>query len=157
MNKNKSPERVKEKNVRTVALLVVIISTLAILFKQPIIMLILSIDFFIRSLINSKFSILAILAKKLFAEKIPFREKIILMKPKKFAASIGAILSLAAGIFGLSGQIPIMIFITGVLLLFSIFEAFFKFCAGCWMFGVLIRLNIISDDNCLECSLTPVD
>ena len=157
MNNNKSPERVQEKKVRTIALEVVIISSFAILFKQPILMLLLSLDFIIRAFINSKYSPLAIISGNSLVKLLPFRNKIILMRPKKFAASIGVILSLAAGIFGLAGQTSIMIYITLVLLSFSFLETFFKFCAGCWMFGILIHLNIISEDNCLDCSLTTVD
>ena len=157
MNNNKTPERVQERKVRAIALEVVIISTFAILFNQPILMLLLSLDFIVRAFITSKYSPLAMISRKFLSNILPFRNKIILMKPKKFAASIGVILSLAAGIFGLSGQTSIMIYITAVLLTFSFLETFFKFCAGCWMFGILIRMNIISDDNCQDCSLSSVD
>lgn len=157
MNNNNTPERVQERKVRAIALEVVVISTFAILLKQPIIMLLLSLDFVIRAFINSKYSPLASISRIFLSKILPFRNKIILLKPKKFAAAIGVILSLAAGIFGLEGQISIMIYITIVLLTFSFLEAFFKFCAGCWLFGVLIRLNIISDDNCTDCSLTTSD
>ncbi|MCK5154068.1 MAG: DUF4395 domain-containing protein [Spirochaetales bacterium] len=157
MNNNKSPERVQERKVRAIALEVVVISALAIVFKQPIIMLLLSLDFIIRAFINSKYSPLAIISKNFISKLLPFRNKIILMRPKKFAASIGVILSLAAGIFGLAGQTSIMLYITIVLLTFSFLETFFKFCAGCWMFSILIHLNIISEDNCIDCSLTTVD
>ncbi|MDA3939208.1 MAG: DUF4395 domain-containing protein [Spirochaetia bacterium] len=157
MNNNKIPERVKEQNVRTIALQVVLISTFAILFKQPILMLLLSADFILRALINSKYSPLAIISRKFLADILPFRNKIILLRPKKFAASIGVILSLAAGIFGLIGQTAIMIYITGILLTFSVLETFFKFCAGCRIFSILIRLNIISEDKCIDCSVTTVE
>ncbi len=157
MNNNKSPERVQERKVRAIALEVVVISTFAILFNQPILMLLLSLDFIVRAFINSKYSPLAIISKYFLSNLLPFRNKIILMKPKKFAASIGVILSLAAGIFGLSGQTSTMIYITAVLLIFSFLETFFKFCAGCWMFGILIRMNIISKENCQDCSLSSID
>jgi len=153
MNNNKSPERVQERKVRAIALEVVVISTFAILFNQPILMLLLSLDFIVRAFINNKYSPLAIISGKFLSNILPFRNKMILMRPKKFAASIGVILSLAAGIFGLAGQTTIMIYITLVLLSFSFLETFFKFCAGCLMFGFLIQLKIVNEDNCTDCKL----
>ncbi len=156
MNNNKTPKRVKERNVRAIALQVIIISALSIAFRQPIVMFLLSIDFGIRIISDGKYSPLAFISRNVLAPVLPFRNKIILLRPKIFAASIGMVLSATAGIFGLSGQITPMIFLTAILLLFSFLETFLKFCAGCWMFGVLIRMKLISEDNCLECSLTPV-
>ncbi|MCK5674374.1 MAG: DUF4395 domain-containing protein [Spirochaetales bacterium] len=153
MKNNKSPVRVQERKVRAIALEVVIISTFAILFKQPVLMLFLCLDFIIRAFFNSKYSPLAIISRVFLSKILPFRDKIILLKPKKFAASIGVILSVSAGIFGLTGQDSIMIYITAVLLTFSFLEAFFKFCAGCWIFGFLIQFKIIDEDNCIDCKL----
>ncbi|RKX86905.1 MAG: hypothetical protein DRP58_03860 [Spirochaetes bacterium] len=153
MSNNNSPERVSEKKVRAIALQVVVITILAIVFRQPVIMLILSIDFMFRAIISSKYSPLAVISKVFLAERLPFRSKIILMRPKKFAAAIGMILSAAAGIFGLAGYIMPMIYFTSILLFFSFLEAFFKFCAGCLMFGILIQLKIVNEDICLDCKL----
>ena len=152
MNNNKIPERGQERKVRAIALQVVIISALSIAFKQPVVMLLLSVDFMIRALINSKYSLLAMISRKFPANVLPFRNKMILVRPKKFAAAIGMILSAAAGIFGLAGQITPMIYLTSILLLFSFLEAFLKFCAGCLMFGFLIQLKIVDEDNCMDCS-----
>ena len=157
MNNNKSPQRVNEKHVRSIALQVVLISIVSIAFRQAIIMLILGLDFVIRAFISSKYSPLAIFSKAFLAGKFPFRDKIILMKPKKFAASIGVILSISASVFGFAGQISTMIYITAVLLLFSFLEAFFKFCAGCWIFGFLIKLKIVDEETCVDCSFDTVE
>lgn len=153
MNNNKSPERVQESKVRAIALQVVVISALSIAFKQPLIMLLLSVDFIIRAGFNSKYSILSLISRNFLAELLPFRNKMILVRPKRFAASIGTILSAAAGLFGLAGQIMPMIYLTAILLLFSFLEAFLKFCAGCLMFSFLIQLKIVKEDNCIDCKL----
>lgn len=153
MNNNKTPKRVQERKVRAIAIQVVVISALSIAYKQPVLMLLLSVDFMIRAVINSKYSLLALISGKFLAEMLPFRNKMILMRPKKFAAAIGVILSAAAGIFGMAGQIMPMIYLTSILLLFSFLEAFLKFCAGCLMFGFLIQLKIVNEDNCMDCRL----
>lgn len=154
MGNNNSPERVQESRVRAIALEVVIISAFVIFYKQEFLMLLLSFDFIIRAFFNSRYSPLAVLSKIFLSKILPFRNKQILLRPKKFAASIGAILSLAAGIFGTAGQTSIMIYITIILLTFSFLEAFLKFCAGCWIFGLLIRFKIIGEENCVDCSIS---
>ena len=148
MINNKTPERVQERIVRAIALQVVAISALSIALKQPVLMLLLSIDFLIRAVFNSKYSLLSLISRNFLADVLPFRNKMILVRPKKFAAAIGMILSASAGIFGLAGQIPLMIYLTAILLLFSSLETFLKFCAGCLMFGFLIHLNIVDENNC---------
>ncbi len=151
MNKEQTPVRVQEKTVRTIALEVIITSAAALIFKQPVVMILLGADFFIRAFIDSRYSLLAITAKSQVTGFLPFRKRMILLRPKKFAAAIGGIIALAAGIFGLSGQIIPMYYITSVLLIFSILETFFKFCAGCLMFGFLIQLKFIKEENCTDC------
>ena len=157
MNNNKTLERVQEKKVRAIALQVVIISALSITFNQPVVMLLLSIDFMIRAFIDPGYSLLAIISRKLLAPVLPFRNKMILIRPKKFAAAIGMVLSAAAGLSGLAGQTTAMLYITGILLLFSFLETFLKFCAGCWMFGILIRFHLVKDDTCPDCTFTTTD
>jgi Domain of unknown function (DUF4395) len=157
MNNNKLPQRVKERNVRAIALQVVLLSIFSIALKQPIIMLLLGLDFITRAFINSKFSLLAIFSRHFLAKRLPFRNKIILLKPKKFAASIGAILSISASIFGFTGQLLIMVYISSVLLLFSFLEVFFKFCAGCRIFGILIQLKIVNEETCEDCTFDTVE
>ena len=153
MNNNKTPDRVQERKVRAIALQVVVISALSIAFKQPVVMLLLSVDFMIRAGFNSKYSLLSLISRSFLSELLPFRNKMILVRPKRFAAAIGTILSAAAGIFGLAGQIMPMIYLTAILLLFSFLEAFLKFCAGCLMFGFLIQLRIVDEDKCMDCRL----
>ncbi len=152
MKENKIPERVQERKVRAVAVQVVLIAAIALFFKLPILMLLLSGDFIVRAFISSTYSPLAFISRKILAPVLPFRKRMILLKPKKFAASIGAVISGIAGIAGLVGYDLTMLIFTTVLLLFSFLEAFLKFCAGCWIFGILIRLHILSEEVCEDCS-----
>ncbi len=157
MDQNNAPQRVKEQNVRAVAVQVVLISLTAAVLKLPVIMLLLSIDFLIRAFINSRYSLLSYISRNFLAAVLPFRNKVILMKPKKFAAIIGMIISTSAGIVSLSGNNTVMTGVILVLLLFSFLEAFLKFCAGCWMFGILMRIHLIKEDTCEDCKLDTVD
>lgn len=152
MKEKKIPERVQERNVRAVAAQVVLVTAIALFFKLPVLMLLLCGDFILRAFISSTYSPLAFISRKIPGHVLPFRKRMILLKPKKFAASIGAVISGIAGIAGFAGYDLTMLIFTTVLLLFSFMEAFLKFCAGCWMFGILIRLNILSEEVCEDCS-----
>ncbi len=157
MDQNNSPKRVKEQNVRAVAVQVVLISLTAAVLNLPLIMILLSIDFLIRAFINSRYSLLSYISKNFLTAVLPFRKKVILMKPKIFAAIIGMIFSASAGIVGLFGNNTVMTGLILVLLIFSFLEAFFKFCAGCWMFGILMRIHLIKENTCENCKLGTVD
>ena len=42
--------------------------------------------------------------------------------------------------------------VLGVLVVFATLEAALGFCAGCWAFGHLMRLGVISEDTCEACA-----
>jgi len=39
-----------------------------------------------------------------------------------------------------------------VITLFAALESGVGFCAGCWLYGRLIRIGVVSDDTCVECA-----
>ncbi|MCF6334536.1 MAG: DUF4395 domain-containing protein [Spirochaetales bacterium] len=152
MENKQIPERVQENRVRTVALEVIIISSASLISGQAVLMILLGADFLIRALGFSRYSPLAMISRSSLPDLLPFRKRLILARPKKFAASIGAILAITAGASGLLGHFIPMYYITATLLLFSVLETFFKFCAGCLIFGFLIQLKFIKEENCTDCS-----
>ncbi len=145
------PFRVKEQDIRGVALQVFILAVISIYTLSIIPILVLIVDFFIRSILTPKYSLLAIISKRVIGRVIKFRNRIVVFKPKRFAAGIGLFMSLAALFFILTGYIQIAIITLAILSLFSFLEAFFKFCAGCKIFGLLIKLKIIKEEECIDC------
>ena len=72
----------------------------------------------------------------------------------RFGSSwIGLVMSVFAAAAVISGYISIMLIIIAVLALFSFLEAFLKFCAGCKIFGLLIKLGLLKEEVCLDCVL----
>ena len=66
-------------------------------------------------------------------------------------AGIGFFLSFGSVLFGLFGMAGWMQILIGVLACFSFAEGFFKFCAGCKIFGLLIHFKIIKKEECSDC------
>lgn len=150
MNSRIFPYRAKENIIRGVALQVFLISVLAIFTTSLIPIIILIGDFTVRCLINPNLSPLVFISKKI-QPLTRFRKKTVIFKPKRFAAFIGLAMSLVALILQLNNQYLWTTVVLGILALFSFLETFFKFCAGCKIFGILMKLKIIKEDECLDC------
>jgi len=73
--------------------------------------------------------------------------------PKRFAQAVGfAFASAAAGAalaFSADGVATVLI---GVLVGFATLEAVFGFCAGCVVFGALMRIGVIPQKTCEACA-----
>ncbi|MBC8550717.1 MAG: DUF4395 domain-containing protein [Candidatus Brocadiales bacterium] len=150
---NSPPLRLQEAVVRGIAFQVFLVALCVLIWSSwyPIIFLI--IDFFIRAIGASKYSLTAQISRTFLARLLRFKKRMILAKPKKFAAWIGLVMSVFAAAAVISGYISIMLIIIAVLALFSFLEAFLKFCAGCKIFGLLIKLGLLKEEVCLDCVL----
>ena len=72
--------------------------------------------------------------------------------PKQFAQSIGLIFSVTALVLFLAidSSIPWRA-VLGVLTAFAVLESGVGFCAGCFVFGWLMKLGVIPESVCREC------
>ncbi len=146
------PFRAKEEIIRGVALQVFVLSVVAILTMSIIPIIILVGDFCIRSMVSPNYSPLVLISQKILPAT-NFRKKMVTFKPKRFAAYIGLFMSLTIMILHLNNLYIWVAIVLSVLTLFSFLETFFKFCAGCKIFGLLMKLGIIKDDECIDCVL----
>lgn len=144
------PFRVKEEVVRGVALQVFIISVIAIIAKSRYLTILLVSDFLIRSVLTPKYSPLVFLSN-LFIYKI-FKNKMIFFKPKRFAAFIGLLISGTSLLLLFLDKNLIAVILLSLLSIFSMLETFFKFCAGCKIYGILMHLGLLEEDECLDCT-----
>ena len=130
----------------------VLFITLLGLFTQSVwIVLFLNIDFLLRALNLSRFSPIAILSAKLFHSGLKLSNEPTLIKPKRFAASIGFTMTIIAILSLWLGIQYLFISLLSTLALFSFLEFAFDFCAGCKIYGILIKLNIFEEEECIEC------
>ena len=73
--------------------------------------------------------------------------------PKRFAQAIGLTLTTVASVLGLAlGWTGAALALVGVLAVFALLESAPGFCAGCWMFGHLMRLGVIPQEVCAACN-----
>ncbi len=149
----KKIERVKEQVVRGIAVQVFAVSVLAVFTGNMIPVIFLAADFFTRVFISPEYSLTVYISKLFLSSFFRFRERMILYKPKRFAAAIGFGMAAGAVLLGFLGFQQWMRIIIGVLALFSFAEAFLKFCAGCKIFGLFIHFKIIKEEKCVDCVL----
>jgi hypothetical protein len=72
--------------------------------------------------------------------------------PKRFAAAVGAVFTLAATVLWLAGTSLPVILIGAIMVVFPALESLAGVCVGCIVFGWLIRLGVIPESVCLECA-----
>jgi hypothetical protein len=150
MKKIERPFRVNEAVVRGVAIQVWLLSLTVLLTKSFIPIILLIIDFGIRIFLTPSFSPLVLISKTIQPLGL-FKKKMITFQPKRFAAMIGLTMSLAALISHAMGLTILFIILMAILALFSFLEGFFRFCAGCQIFRLLIKWHLADEKLCEEC------
>ncbi len=159
MSTAQAPERINEAPVRGVATLVsaavAAALALAALLSAPWIAgaaaAALSVDFTLRAAGRSALSPLAGLSGSLQGSVFRYKSRMITAQPKRFAAGIGAFMTALAAGSWLAGWDGALYGSLAALLLFSFLEAAFRFCAGCKMFALLVRLGLLREDVCYDC------
>ncbi len=146
------PNPVNEISARIVAGGVVILGLATIVSQQPWLLLALAYGFVARVLTGPKLSPLGLLATRVLAPRLPFDPRLVPGPPKRFAQGIGAAVTISASVlhfaFGLSAWAYALIVL---LVCFALLESVFGLCVGCRIFALLMRLNVIPAEVCLEC------
>ena len=153
MKMQRFPEHVSEATVRTAAGQVFVLSLLAVTLRLPWLALVLAVDFGLRVFVTPRWSYLSFTAGKLLVPLFGIRGNQIPYPPKRFAASIGFSLSALAFALAVFTGTWAWLLPLAVLCLFSALESFLGFCAGCKIYGLLMRLHIVPEHNCPKCSL----
>jgi hypothetical protein len=168
MEKINQPLRVNEQTVRGIAFQVFTLSVITVLsgfsgiyekFPQPVIAVPVAItaflfmDFLIRAIAPSRYSLLAFASKRLNRYIFRFPVRMILLRPKKFAAGIGAVLSGCSLAAVYLDYIPVMQILMSLLAVFSFLEGALGFCAGCRIFALLIKAGLFREELCEDCVL----
>jgi len=106
------------------------------------IILILPVDFLLRSLWHGRFSPVATL-NKWIVQVFHLGESLINEGPKRFAAQIGLVLSASTVLFYLS-ELHLMAFIiAGILVFFTFLEAAFGYCVACKIYPIIFRNKLV--------------
>ena len=146
------PNPVNELAARTVAAGVALLAALTLATGWHWLIVVLAVGFAARTAAGPRFSLLGRLATHVVAPRLGM-PRFVPGPPKRFAQSIGLVLTAVAAVAAYGfGLLLVPTVLVGVLLLFALLESVLGFCAGCWLFGHLMRLGVIPADTCEACS-----
>ena len=146
------PNPVNEVSARLVAAGVVLMSATALIFRQHWILFVLAYGFIARTLAGPSLSPLGLLVTKVITPRLKVEPKMVPGPPKRFAQSIGAVVTTTALMgygFGFVGFADVLL---GVMVLFAFLESALALCVGCKVFAGLMRIGVIPDDVCEACN-----
>ena len=145
------PNPVNELAARTVAGGVALLAALTIATGWHWLLVVLAVGFAARTAAGPRFSLLGRFATQVVAPRLGM-PRFVPGPPKRFAQAVGLVLTMVAAVaaygFGLFFLPTILV---AVLLVFALLESVLGFCAGCWVFGHLMRWGVIPSDVCEEC------
>ncbi|MGI3781246.1 MAG: DUF4395 domain-containing protein [Janthinobacterium lividum] len=146
------PNPVDELAARTVAAGVAVLAALTLATGWHWLIALLVLGFAARTAAGPRFSALGRLATQVVAPRLGL-PKPVPGPPKRFAQSTGLVLTAVAAVaaYGFGGVVLPTVLV-GVLLVFALLESVLGFCAGCWVFGHLMRRGVIPADTCEACS-----
>lgn len=146
------PNPVNEHAARIVAAGVTVLALTTLVTGWWWLLPVLAVGFAARTLSGPRFSLLGRLATQVIAPRLG-PAKLVPGPPKRFAQAIGLTLTTVATVaaygFGASG---LALGLVAVLLVFASLESILGLCAGCWLFGLLMRAGVIPADVCEECN-----
>ena len=147
------PHPVNEIAARWVAGMVVVLATTIILTDIYWLMFLLAYGFLARVLTGPKLSPMGLLATRVLVPRFGNRQKLVAGPPKRFAQFIGLAFAVASLIlfyvFGLTEATEVIL---AILVVFATMESILGFCAGCFMFTILMKFRLIPEETCKRCS-----
>lgn len=148
------PNPVNEKAARTVAGLVAALTLVTLATRWWWLSGVLAVGFAARVLTGPRVDPFGRIATQLIAPRLG-PPKLVAGPPKRFAQGIGLALTSVAFAAALLGADAITAVLLGMLAGFALLESAAGFCAGCWIFGRLVRLGLVPETTCEACSRLP--
>jgi hypothetical protein len=130
---------INEQAARLNALLTLVLVILFIVFYQPLIVVLLALDFFIRGFSRPEYSVLSAVSVRAL-KLLHIMPRPVNAGPKIFAAKIGFIFTAAVLISAYIGFKPTALIISCVLAVCAFLEAFFGYCVGCRFYSVYTKI-----------------
>jgi len=147
------PRVVDEVTVRLIASVVLVLAVAALALHQWWIYALLALDFILRTTFGPKASPLARVVLRLVRPRVSAPVRPTSGPPKRFAAGIGATLTLVAtALWALGVTSPVVVTLGVIMIIFPALEAILGLCVGCKAFAVLMKLGVVPSQICLECA-----
>ena len=125
---------INENKARLTAFFVFILTIVYLLNGFWLIMAFLLGDFSLRAFNLGKYSLLGFISDAII-KQLKIKNKPVDRAPKRFAAGVGLVFSLAILVAGYFHQPLIVYSLSGALLFFAFLESCFGFCAGCYVYS----------------------
>lgn len=145
------PNPVNEKAARVVAAQVAVSASLILATRWWLLSSLLALGFAARVAAGPRFDPFGRFATEVVAPRLG-PPRLVAGPPKRFAQGIGLVLTGAAFVAALAGAGSVTAVLLGILVVFALLEAVVGFCAGCWVFGRLMRAGLVPETTCEACS-----
>ncbi len=146
------PNPVNELAARAVAGCVAVTGLFILITGWYWLLIPMAIGFALRAMSGPRFSPFGLLATRVIAPRLG-PEKLVAGPPKRFAQAIGLTFSTLAAIAAVGfGAHLVAGILLGVLIVFALLESVVGFCAGCFVFGRLIRAGLVPEATCEACA-----
>ncbi len=146
------PNPVDEVSARLVAAGVVVLAASYVATGWLPLVAVLAYGFVARVLTGPRLSPLGLLVTRVLRPRLPLAARPVPGPPKRFAQGIGATLSLLALVLALAGVGTGARVVVALVVVAASLEAFAGFCAGCAIFGVMMRRGVIPEAVCEACN-----
>ena len=147
------PNPANEIAARFVAGMVLILTTVIILTENQILAGFLVYGFLARVATGPTLSPLGLLATRVIVPALGNLEKPVAGPPKRFAQTVGLVFSTTAFVMlWLDLVLAFQITLT-ILAVFAALESIAGFCAGCFVFGYLMKWGVIPESICESCMI----
>ena len=147
------PHPVNEYAARTVAGMVATVAIVTIAFDVPWLLIVLVYGFAARVLTGPTLSVMGRVATQVLVPLAGDLYKPVAGPPKQFAQAVGLGFSTTALILYFAvGSAVAAYAVLGVLVVFALLEAVIGFCAGCFVFGYLMRWGVVPQKTCERCA-----
>ena len=148
------PNPVNDYAARAVAAIVIILVVLFEITANEFLLLFITYGFLARVLTGPTLSPVGLLATKIIVPALGSPSKLVPGPPKRFAQFIGLLISLSATIALFVFDSPTSArYLMAVICFFASLESILGFCAGCFVFGWLMKLNLIPESVCESCMI----
>jgi len=131
---------VDERAARIVAAVVVACAVVSLWPPVWPLIGVLAADFTLRGFVDRRYSPLRWVAKRMTAA-LGLQPKPTYAPPKRFAAQIGASLTIVATALHVAGLHSAALVVTGMLIVAASLEASIGFCLACWIYPLVFRLR----------------
>ena len=146
------PEVVNENATRIVASTVVILGLISLFYPNILTLGILLFGFTARVTYGPKFEPFALITSRYLVPKLGISFIPTAGPPKRFAQLIGFIFALTSIILFQLDLFHIYRIVLSILVFFASLESFVGWCAGCFFFGLLMKVGIIPKEICEKCN-----